>query len=208
MKQFTSRDRTRRYIQELKKATTDTLNTLANQRGDSILLIDSSQIYYPFVDCQYSFGNRHVARCYFIEGLEFLKQKPVTVIGDGDINYYARHLERDLKIKYEGNIPFPLQMEYNKVSTISGGYPDMRKSIIFSQADFEQHIAPRMHVDAYELRGSNVGKQLPGYIWLPHPTCLDLFKELLKKFVASQKKRNQLEMILDEHYAALSRENK
>jgi len=65
----------------------------------------------PFIDQEWE-GGGHIARKYYVSGLDFLLYQPVRVAGDSDsfINYYAPHIERDLQIVYDRAIPFPIEV--------------------------------------------------------------------------------------------------
>jgi len=222
MKLFTSKTRTIDYIQELKEGLQKHIelvkeqkekcekdpeyrklcgnhiigdNFPTNQKGDIILIISPTSIYKPYVDQKWE-GGGHVAKSYFLRGLEFLAQKAVKITGESDIAYYDT--EKDLKIKYAGDIPsYPL-----KIIIKSAFFPKKCKSNINSKIEFDKKVAPLMHIDAYGF-GSFVGNYCKSlsYIWLPHPDNLSQFKDILCGFVPEEKRRDILEKSLDRYYS-------
>jgi|SRR3989344_624240 len=224
MKLFTSKTRTINYIRELKKGLQKHIEVVkeqkekcekdpeylkicgnhiicntfpTNQKGDMILIMSPTAIYHPYIDQEWE-GGGHVAKSYFLKGLEFLTQKAVKITGESNINYYNPSSEKDLKIKYLGEIP-----DYQlKIMTKSACFPIKLKSNINSRNEFDKKVAHLMHIDAYEF-GLFVGNycESPSYIWLPHPDNLNQFKDILCGFVPDKKRRNILEKSLDHYYS-------
>ncbi len=183
MNKFTPKTRTTEYLRKIKNRVQDDFP--ANERGDVLLLLSSSRIYEPYVDDE---AFKYVARKYFPEGLDFLVGNAVRVTGDSDINYYAPHQEKDLRITYEGNIPFPITITSRTSSAMSNAITKI--STISSEKEFNERV--RMHFDAYELRylryfARSSDKQAPSYVWLPHPKYVDDFKEIVRNIVQEER---------------------
>ncbi len=197
MKLFTSQTRTEEYLKEIKSR--DQNDFPAHQAGDVLLLLSSSEIYEPYLDD--SFLGTVVARKYFEEGLDFLVGKPCSVTGYSSINYYAPHREKDLRIKYEGIIPFPLIMRTKTLSALHNATTKI--ATISSEAEYNQMV--KMHLDAYEWRHfvRRNSESTPSYVWLPHPEYLDAFKEILRSIVPEEKRRRPIEERLDKHYSKI-----
>lgn len=189
---FTQERRTQQYIKEIIKRGKEDFP--ANERGDVILMLSSSGIYEPYV---YSDLLKNVSRKYFPEGLEFLVGSTVHVTGDSDINYYAPHMERDLRIKYKEVIAFPITI----TKRWSGALGNITTKVtISSKRDFDERV--KMHLNAYEWRYfvRQRHDRTPSYIWVPHQAYADEFKEVLRILVPDESKRKPIEEKLAAYY--------
>ncbi len=190
--QFTNKERTKQYLAEIRKAMKGEKYFPANQTGDVVLMLSSVQIYEPYVDYE---ALKHVARRYIKEGLEFMVGNAYKVTGESNINYYAPHKEKDLKIRYLREIQYPLLLTTRTSSALRNSMQS--KITITSQEEWDK----KMHIDAYEwkyLAVFGTTRDL-SYVWLPHPECAEEFKEIVRT-VVQRERAEVIERKLDEYY--------
>ena len=192
MNQFTNKERTKQYLAEIKRAMKREKYFPANQIGDIVLMLSAAGIYEPYVDNEML---KHVAKRYVKEGLEFMVGSACRVTGESNINYYAPHKEKDLKIKYLGEIQYPLLITTRTSSALKNSMRS--KIIIASQEEWDQ----KMHLDAYEWKYLAVlgNTRDLSYVWLPHPECADEFREIVRNIVQPERAQ-MIERRLDEYY--------
>lgn len=165
----------------------------ANQTGDIVLMLSPIQIYEPYIDDNGILDV--VARRYFTEGLEFMVGNACRVTGQSDINYYAPHKEKDLKIRCVGEIQYPLLLTTRTLSIVRNS---MRSKItIASQEEWDK----KMHINAYEWKYLAVHgntRELSS-VWLPHPEYVGEFKEIVRT-IMQRERAEVIERKLDEYY--------
>jgi len=200
-KLYSSKTRTENYLRHIEKwmkarRSDAALPFPSNMRNDILLILAPQKIYQPFVDRKYHNRDNiqiggHIARRYFVKGLEFLKNQPARISGESDVNYYAPHMEGAWAIMPQLVVPYPLEVIW-----ALGGKRMNKDPYIVSELK-QLKKGAKAYVDMYEwdrlVRFPGGKKAAPSHIWIPHPDGRKAFRQMLSDLIKSKATVRKLE---------------